>query len=67
MNDKLGGAPRRGNGPLRRRPDGHPFCVMTDKSYIDLFLNGYPPASKLPPQGSYCLGRCELPQIVNTK
>ena len=58
---------RVGNGPLRRLPDGHPFYDTTEDSCIDLLFKGFPPASELPRQRFYCLGRCDHPQVVNTK
>lgn len=56
-----------GNGPIERLPDDHPFYETTEDSCIDLLFKGYPPASELPRQEFYCLGRCEDPQVVNTK
>lgn len=56
-----------GAGPLERLPAGHPYYETTEESCIDLLFKGFPPARELPPQESYCLGRCDQPQVVNTK
>ena len=53
-------------GPLIRLDDAHDWYRVTKESCIDLMFKGYPPASGLPPQSNYCLGRCEHPKIVNT-
>lgn len=54
-------------GPLARLKASHPYYVSTEESCIDLMFDRYPPATELPPQIGYCLGRCDHPQIINTK
>lgn len=39
----------------------------TPSSCIDIMFAGYPPPIELPPQIGYCLGRCDHPQIYNSK
>ena len=57
------------DGRIERLPAGHPYYVSTDESCIDLLTAGPPPATvgELPPQSGYCLGRCDHPQVVNTR
>ena len=52
---------------LTRLPDGHQFYTSTAASCVDLFTEGFPPATfgQLVNAG-YCLGRCEHPAIFNT-
>jgi hypothetical protein len=52
---------------LTRLDDGHPFYTSTEASCVDLFTEGFPPATfgQLVDAG-YCLGRCEHPAIFNT-
>ncbi len=53
-------------GKLVRLSDTEKFYLSTEESCIDLMFKGYPPASELPPQVEYCLGRCENPPIINS-
>lgn len=48
------------------KDDEKKFYVSTDESCIDLMFKGAPPASELPPQVEYCLGRCENPPVINS-
>ena len=46
--------------------DIDPWYGVTPESCIDLMFRGFPPATELPDQSGYCLGRCKSPDIVNT-
>jgi hypothetical protein len=54
------------DGSIQRLPNNHPYYASTLDSCIDLMFAGKPPAIYLPPQRSYCLGRCAQPAVVNS-
>jgi hypothetical protein len=53
------------NGTLL--PFDDPLYASNADSCIDLMTAGYPPQNVLPPPSGYCLGRCEHPEVVNTR
>lgn len=40
--------------------------MSDEKSCIDVFFKGDPPATELPDQVGYCMGRCDHPPVINT-
>ena len=57
---------RSGETALELLPSEHACYQSSKDSCIDLMFKGFPPATTLPPQKEYCLGRCPHPPIVNT-
>lgn len=56
---------------FKRLPDSGPnrnsVYETTEDSCVDIFFAEYPPALHLPPQIGYCLGRCDHPEIINSR
>lgn len=53
-------------GRLNLLPDTDELYQIKLESCVDLMFKGFPPATQLPEQSGYCLGRCEHPGIVNS-
>ena len=43
-----------------------PIYERTEDSCIDVLFRGRPPATELPKQEWYCMGRCDNPPLINT-
>ncbi|MGI9437906.1 MAG: hypothetical protein ACR2Q4_24250, partial [Geminicoccaceae bacterium] len=48
------------------KPENAGYYQSTESSCVDIMFKGYPPATQLPPQIEYCLGRCVHPPVVNS-
>lgn len=53
-------------GKVERLANGNNYYALDVDSCIDILLAGHPPATQLPPQIGYCLGRCTSPGIMNS-